>query len=217
MDNSLHRMDMGHGGMGHGGHGGMDHGGHGGMDMGPKCDMNMLWNTQIIDTCIVFKSWHISSTGTFIVSFLAIVALGVAYEWLRRAQTVLDVRIARSISKGKASALDGPDSEEAPLNPRAYKKPAMFAELDFKDSGIEAIRMADATLSPGARISRAALYGASVFLSFFLMLVFMTYNAYLILAVVVGASLGHYVFGAQMDAEAVLNNAGVGGKGMACH
>lgn len=38
MDHSMHHMDMDMG------HGGMDHGGHGGM--GPKCDMNMLWNTQ---------------------------------------------------------------------------------------------------------------------------------------------------------------------------
>ncbi|QRV93770.1 copper transport protein CTR2 [Ceratobasidium sp. AG-Ba] len=196
MDHSMHHMDMdmGHGGMDHGGHGG-----HGGMDMGPKCDMNMLWNTQIVDTCIVFKSWHISSKATFFLSFLAIVALGVGYEWLRRAQTILDVRIARSISKGKASVLDNPSSEETPLNPRALKQPSL------------------SNLSPADRISRAALYGASVFLSFFLMLVFMTYNAYLILAVVLGASLGHYIFGAQMDAEAVLNSAGVGGKGMACH
>jgi solute carrier family 31 (copper transporter), member 1 len=64
------------------------------------------------------------------------------------------------------------------------------------------------------------------------MLVFMTYNvgifptlyfhmfadllqAYLILAVVLGAGIGHFVFGASMDVEAVL----VGfdsGKGMAC-
>ncbi|KAF8606366.1 Ctr copper transporter [Ceratobasidium sp. AG-I] len=180
----------------------MDHGGHGGMPMGPKCDMNMLWNTQIIDTCIVFKSWHISSNGAFLLSFIAIVLLGVGYEWLRRAQTILDVRIARSIVKGKASAsLSGRDSptEDAPLNPRLFKQSAV------------------SNLSPSVRASRAALYGVSVFLSFFLMLVFMTYNAYLILAVVIGASIGHYVFGAQMDAEAVLNSAGVGGKGMACH
>ncbi|CAE6445900.1 unnamed protein product [Rhizoctonia solani] len=193
MDHSMHHMEMDHGG--HGGHGG-----HGDMDMGPKCDMNMLWNTQIIDTCIVFKSWHISSNGTFFLSFLAIVVLGVGYEWLRRAQTILDVRIARSIAKGKTSSLR-PESptEDEPLNPRVFKQPMI------------------ATLSPGARASRAALYGAQIFLSFFLMLVFMTYNAYLILAVVLGAAIGHYVFGAQMDAEAVLSNAGVGGKGMACH
>ncbi|KAJ3008963.1 hypothetical protein NUW54_g2960 [Trametes sanguinea] len=67
-----------------------------------------------------------------------------------------------------------------------------------------------------ARVSRAVLYGASVFLSFFLMLVFMTYNAYLILATVVGAALGHYIFSSHMDVDAVLAS-GVDGKGMACH
>jgi solute carrier family 31 (copper transporter), member 1 len=81
------------------------------------------------------------------------------------------------------------------------------------------------------RILRAVIYGVQVFISFFLMLVFMTYNvglsystlsnvadllqAYLILAVVLGAGIGHFVFGAGMEVEAVL--AGVDlGKGMAC-
>jgi hypothetical protein len=66
------------------------------------------------------------------------------------------------------------------------------------------------------------------------MLVFMTYNvgpscrlfwnvclpssqAYLILAVVLGASIGHFVFGAVMDVEAVLAHGGELGKGVACH
>lgn len=42
-------------------------------------------------------------------------------------------------------------------------------------------------------------------------------QAYLILAVVVGASVGHYVFGAQMDVEAILSGGGSSSKGMACH
>lgn len=41
-------------------------------------------------------------------------------------------------------------------------------------------------------------------------------QAYLIFAVVVGASLGHYIFGATMDVDSVLNDAS-SGKGMACH
>jgi hypothetical protein len=53
------------------------------------------------------------------------VLLGVAYEWLRRAQTILDVRIARSIAKGKTSVLSGRESptEAEPLNPRVFKQP----------------------------------------------------------------------------------------------
>jgi solute carrier family 31 (copper transporter), member 1 len=89
------------------------------------------------------------------------------------------------------------------------------------------------TVPTVSRLLRATLYGATVFLSFFLMLIFMTYNvsfarrpivntcsspqAYLILAVVLGAAIGHYVFGGRMDVNAVLSGAGPAGKTMACH
>jgi copper transporter 1 len=82
------------------------------------------------------------------------------------------------------------------------------------------------------RIVRATLYGSTIFLSFFLMLVFMTYNvsfsphyqastltssqAYLILAVVLGAAIGHFVFGESLDVDAVLAGQ-VNAKGAACH
>ncbi len=41
-------------------------------------------------------------------------------------------------------------------------------------------------------------------------------QAYLILAVVLGAAIGHFVFGSVMDVEAVLAGSDLG-KGMACH
>ena len=77
-----------------------DHDGHGGHDMpmGPMCSMNMLWNTQIIDTCIVFPEWHIRSHVSFAFSFLAIVALGVFYEWLRAFARRVDRSVARSLA-----------------------------------------------------------------------------------------------------------------------
>lgn len=74
-----------------------------------------------------------------------------------------------------------------------------------------------------------------MFLSFFLMLVFMTYNvrtqsiwpkphllihnvqAYLVLAVVLGAGLGHFYLSDKMDVDGVLASGGEDGKGMACH
>ncbi|OCH93770.1 Ctr-domain-containing protein [Obba rivulosa] len=175
-----------------------------------RCKMNMLWNYDVQDTCIVFREWHITSTGAFVLSCLAVVALGVLYEWLRGAQRALDRRIAAQLSaqgKGKArggtpvsrSSLDG-DSEEAGLL-----------------TGLPALKSRTGTPLPiSARISRAALYGITVFLSFFLMLVFMTYNAYLIVAVVIGAALGHFLFGTHLDVDGVLAGA-VDGKGMACH
>ncbi|KAL4244499.1 Copper transport protein [Abortiporus biennis] len=168
----------------------MDHGGHGGHEMpstpAPRCSMNMLWNTQIENTCIVFRSWHIHTKSAFIFSCLIILLLGVLYEWLREAQKNMDRRIAARLSaqgKGKTRAV-----EESTGTP-----------LPFSDRSI-----------------RALLYGSSVFLSFFLMLVFMTYNAYLIVAVVAGAAIGHYIFNPDMDIESVLAG-GVASKSMACH
>lgn len=57
-------------------------------------------NTQIIDTCIIFPSWHISSTTSFVLSFIVIVLLGILYEYLRLVQHRLDVYIAQDISNG---------------------------------------------------------------------------------------------------------------------
>ena len=45
------------------------------MPSGPTCSMNMLWNTQIEDTCIVFRSWHISTKAGFVFSCAAVVAV----------------------------------------------------------------------------------------------------------------------------------------------
>jgi copper transporter 1 len=69
----------------------------------------VVWcrNTQIIDTCIVFRSWHVTSTAYFAGSCLAIVALGVFYEYLRAFSKSVDTRIALALvasGKGKRAA-----------------------------------------------------------------------------------------------------------------
>lgn len=42
-------------------------------------------------------------------------------------------------------------------------------------------------------------------------------QAYLILATVVGAALGHFIFNSEMDVDAVLAGSFGAGKGVACH
>ncbi|KLO20369.1 Ctr-domain-containing protein [Schizopora paradoxa] len=207
-------MNHDHGGMDHGGHGGMDHGGD--MDMGGMCSMNMLWNTQIIDTCIVFPSWHIRSHGGFVLSCIAIVALGVFYEWLRFFARRVDRTVARSLlnaqGKGRVSPSGAGRSRSAsPLRSNE------IAEDEGLLSGRPSLQHPTAKVPVLARLTRATLYASTVFLSFFLMLVFMTYNAYLIIAVVLGAGLGHYLLNDSMDAESMLVGSGVDAKGMACH
>jgi len=192
----------------------MDHGDHSGQSAIPRCSMNMLWNTQIINTCIVFRKWHISTHTGFVLSFLVIVALGVLYEYLRAVQRGFDRRVALGLrGKGKVAA--------SGIAPGGRVDSGSEGSSELEDnagllSGRRALKRAGTPVPLLARAVRAMLYGTSVFLSFFLMLVFMTYNAYLILAVVIGAALGHFIFSTHIDVEGVLFG-GVGGKGMACH
>ncbi|KAJ7680646.1 Ctr copper transporter family-domain-containing protein [Mycena polygramma] len=183
----------------------MEHGAHGEPAAAIKCSMNMLWNTQIIDTCIVFRSWHVSSKAMFVGSCIAIVALGVFYEYLRAFQKSLDTRIALSLvesGKGKRpasrSGRSSPDEDAGLLTGRRLFK----------------IASTGTPVPVLLRALRAGLYGATVFLSFFLMLVFMTYNAYLIFATVFGAALGHFIFGSTINIDAILSDES---KSMACH
>ncbi|KXN90785.1 Copper transport protein ctr6 [Leucoagaricus sp. SymC.cos] len=189
---------------GHDGHGGHD------MPMPGQCTMDMLWNTNVIDTCIVFRSWHITSTTAFVFSFFVVVALGVLYEYLRNFCRRFDQNLAESLrGKGKAR-IRLPSTNTSPERNDGNAEPGLANGRRSK-------------LSPPGwpvplipRLIRAGLYGATVFLSFFLMLVFMTYNAYIILAVVLGASLGHFIFGSTIDTDAILGDP-TNGKGMACH
>ncbi|KAF8800214.1 Ctr copper transporter [Phlegmacium glaucopus] len=188
----------------------MDHGGHGEhfMPIKPFCKMNMLWNTDIINTCIVFRTWHVSSNAFFLGSCIFIVLLGIFYEYLRVFQRKLDYRIALSLqNKGKrrSTASSGRNSPEG-----VSEDSALLTGRILNPS------LAGTPVPAILRAIRALTYGATVFLSFFLMLIFMTYNAYLIAAVVVGACLGHYIFGSTININAILADPSAG-KGMACH
>ncbi|SCU90063.1 LADA_0F01574g1_1 [Lachancea dasiensis] len=58
------------------------------------------------------------------------------------------------------------------------------------------------------KLKKAVWYGASVGFSFMLMLVFMTYNGWLMLAVVFGAAWGHYAWAGLSESSA---------RTLACH
>lgn len=102
-----HFAAMDHSTMDHGSHSmpGMDHGSHGmpghsmpGMDHsdGSGCQMSMVWNTEYKDLCLVFPQWKLTTPAGLYLSLIAIVGLGMIYEWLRLALKRLDRRLIPS-------------------------------------------------------------------------------------------------------------------------
>ena len=161
-------------------------------------------NTQIINTCIVFPQWHITSHASFAISLAVIIALGVFFEYLRVVQRAFDSRIGASIltahrkpglrrspSPSSRSASGGELEENDRLLSSRRGRGATTTNLDIH-MYVSSLRRPSFALTrsvcvrypvpPVQRFMRALMYASTVFLSFFLMLVFMTYNVHLCLS-----------------------------------
>ncbi|KAK7205204.1 Ctr copper transporter family-domain-containing protein [Myxozyma melibiosi] len=235
-------------GMDHGGmdHGGMDHGGmgHGGMDMGSgSCKMNMIFNSGLKDICIVFEWWHIRSGFSAFVSLLAVVALGVGYEYLRTLATSRllnpkptsveipllsdmdrdsdDESVTESSGSPTAQAdsdsLNGANGEEMSTSSTlvdleatttAASRKAAVSRSKYGAVSSYLDRTSRSFIQRHARFFKALMYAVQVVYSFFIMLIAMTYNCWIIIAVGVGAFIGHLTFGSKSGSTA---------KGMSCH
>ncbi|TLD29351.1 hypothetical protein PspLS_03770 [Pyricularia sp. CBS 133598] len=203
MDAHAHHM-MDHSGMDHSG---MDHGGHGGggMDM-DRCSMNMLFTWSTKNLCIVFEQWHIRSTAGLIFSLLAVVAIGAGYEALRESIRRYEYHLNKK-------------NEAVPQKSGVMNFYTMLSRTPAKIRRAEAddnVNENTPFVTPGqsrAKVTReahfvkAVLYGIQNFYAFMIMLIFMTYNGWVMLAVSFGAFVGYLMFGGSTPAT----------KETACH
>ncbi|KAI0482431.1 Ctr copper transporter family protein [Xylariaceae sp. FL0804] len=172
------------------------HGGHG--DMGPMCSMNMLFTWDTTNLCIVFRSWRIDGPLSLAITLVAIVAITAGYEALREFTRWYDAQVARrqDIAPHDRRHNDGEDDDDA----EAYHT---------ENTPLVAAGTGSSSHGPGqrARVIKAILYAINNFYAFMIMLLFMTYNGFVMIAVAVGAGVGYYIWG---DKNAIT-------KGTACH
>ncbi|KAL4897660.1 Ctr copper transporter [Aspergillus ambiguus] len=181
----------------------MDHGHHGDMDMGEaQCNMNMLFTWSSKDLCIIFRQWHVTGPFSLFVSLVVIVLLAAGYEGVRQLTRRYEAAHARRLS-AYTGAVTG-DNEIADESVRAN-----VPSRSVPDASSPLLVGSDnrRIVEQRGKIVMAALYAVQVFYSFFIMLLFMTYNGPVMLAVAVGAFVGYLVFGENMSAA----------KTVACH
>jgi len=146
--------------------------------------MLFTWDTN--NLCIVFKWWHIRSPASLIFSLLGVVALTAGYEAIRSLSRRYESWVEKQTS---GITLDDDDDDDTETT-------------TFLWSG----RNQDAA-SQRAHVIKAALYAFQTFYAFMLMLLFMTYNGWVMIAVGVGAFVGFLLFGKNSSAS----------KETACH
>ncbi|EFP76688.1 uncharacterized protein PGTG_02149 [Puccinia graminis f. sp. tritici CRL 75-36-700-3] len=175
------------------------------------CSMNMVFNSQPIGTCIVFRQFYVSGTMAllFYLSLLFVIAVG--YEYLRLASNRFERMIQVKLSGGASKRALSPPRRVS-SNENLIDNPAASL-VDGSNLSLINPKLASwgqISVPRSIQLTRSLFYVSNVALSFFLMLVVMTYNAQIILAVLAGAFVGHFVFHREISF-------GQPDKGMACH
>lgn len=148
----------------------------------PMCKMNMIWDWSYPqDMCVVFPSWQIRSRLDFYLYTLLIILAGAGFEWLRLYLVTYDAQLALSAPPAPPAARR---TDDLPSPASSSASSVAQGLLTNRHQLVPPLYIKRST-----QVRRAMLHGVRVALSFWLMLVFMTYNVYLAAAVILGTCL----------------------------
>ncbi|KAF0488372.1 Ctr copper transporter [Gigaspora margarita] len=133
-----------------------------------RCSMKMLFNWDYTNLCIVFSWWKVSGVPLLLFSCLMVGLIGVFYEFLKFLSRKYDDKIYESCYRQISN-----NEEESPSN----------------------LENRVVRLTRSQQLIRSFIYAIQAFISFFIMLIFMTYNGYLMISVITGAGIGFFFFG----------------------
>ncbi|KAI0908929.1 Ctr copper transporter family-domain-containing protein [Ustulina deusta] len=170
----------------------------------------MLFTWDTTNLCIVFRQWHITGGASLVFSLLAIAAICAGYEALREGTRRYELWLSSQEAAHKSCAQnEQPETRYQDNDPNHGREPVAETTpfLGIERIGAGLASSSESHVSQRARILKAILYGVQNFYAFMIMLLFMTYNGWVMIAVAVGAGLGYYLFGSNTRAT----------KETACH
>ncbi|KAI8931547.1 hypothetical protein NX059_011202 [Plenodomus lindquistii] len=159
----------------------MNHGSMSAMNMANStCQMEMLWNWRVVDSCFISSSWHIRNNAMFAASCVGTAMLVVCLEFLRRVGHEYDAYLLRQFQRqlrlqqaalaaaAPANCCDGPVTTLG----------TQFAT--FRATGLQ-------------QLVRAIIHGITLGVAYLVMLLVMYYNGYIFISVILGAILGKFL------------------------
>lgn len=157
----------------------------------PSCKISMLWNWYTVNSCFIARSWHNTSKGMFAGSCIGILLFVLLLELVRRAQREYDRYIVRQLSL--ASPACAPAASTSPRGSVAESDPKNPNPIVAIGEGLMGKKRQGPTA--GQQAVRALIYMVQFGMAYFVMLLAMYYNGYVIICILVGAFLGHFLFG----------------------
>lgn len=159
---------------------------------------------------ILFDSWRIHTVGGLVGSMFACFLMGILYEGLKFARD----HVLRTSGTFKTQAQQpapttpatGSTDGDAPAPPAAAgdkreetTDPGQLEE-SLQQVQQESVRTVETSMFSMGHLILTLLHMVQVTLAYFLMLIVMTYNTWLCLAVLAGATVGYFLFGWRKNA-----------------
>ncbi|KRX90672.1 High affinity copper uptake protein 1, partial [Trichinella pseudospiralis] len=156
----------------------------------PMMMMSMSFHGGVNEV-ILFSFWKITTLGGLLGSVVGIFLLAILYEGLKvMRETMLENAIVeQSLRKKNGTVIDPADNCRQGIGETSQNQTSDIELFTLKSTRHR--------LRPfsTAHIIQSTLHMIQLFFSYMLMLVVMTYNIWLLLAVIVGCGVGHLLFG----------------------
>ncbi|KAI1415121.1 Ctr-domain-containing protein [Hypoxylon sp. FL1857] len=174
-----------------------------------SCRVSMLWNWETINACFLSDSWHIKSNGGFAGLCIGVVLLVMLLELLRRVTQIYDQHLIHQHRKTKdALAATAVNSSSDTANGALIVKenaPVLNSAVSFRPHVWQ-------------QAIRAFLHTLHFALAYWIMLIAMYYNGYIIICIIVGAFIGFFTFQwGRIGPRDDESNTGMERDGAGCH
>ncbi|GAC97870.1 Ctr copper transporter [Pseudozyma hubeiensis SY62] len=172
--------------------------------------MSMLGNWQTINTCVLTSSWHIRTeaqfAGTCIGVFLIVFLIETVRRWSREfdrwilERAMVERRETRRrtqhLKAEMASRLaeSAPSQDRSTLSQKMDQLDSIFFGISPSKSGCRQAALDSMRFRPKMwqQLLRSLLYGVQFTGAYLVMLIAMTFNGYIIIAIVLGGIFGHF-------------------------
>ena len=167
----------------------------------------MLWNWYTTDACFISSTWQVTSHGMFAGSCIGVIALVVALEFLHRLGREYDQYLIYQlrVQQTRQSKDNAQEQNETERNPGELggsaigQKDIFLASTSPGYDGLVRTSMRRSTVRPRIQqqIVRALIHMLQFAVAYFIMLLAMYYNGYIIICILIGAFLGFAIFSGE--------------------
>jgi copper transporter 1 len=154
----------------------------------------MLWNWDTVNACFLAKSWQIHSQGAFAGLCIGVILLVVLLEFLRRLAKTYDRHLIQQHQKTVTLAASSPTAAQSSNTLSTASGLPVSKEKHPQQEQTLVLPTGQFRPSVYEQATRAFLHTLQFATAYWIMLLAMYYNGYIIICIFLGAFIGFFIF-----------------------